>query len=67
MRIGMMEALLVFGVILLMFGPKKLPELARSMGEAMREFKKGQKEIDESLNKTVNLDVDEHKNEEEIR
>lgn len=63
----MMEALLVFGVILLMFGPKKLPELARSMGEAMREFKKGQKEIDESLNKTVNLDVDEHKNEEEIR
>ena len=32
--------LIVFGVIMILFGPKKLPELARALGESIREFKK---------------------------
>ena len=32
--------LMVFGVMMILFGPKKLPELARSLGESIREFKK---------------------------
>lgn len=39
--IGPLEVLLVVLVILLLFGSTKLPKLARSMGEASKEFKKG--------------------------
>ena len=40
--------LLVLGLIaLLVFGPKKLPELARGIGEAMKEFKKTMHSVDE--------------------
>ena len=38
------EWLIVLGVIVLLFGAKKLPELARSMGKASSEFKKGMRE-----------------------
>ena len=38
------ELLVVLGVVVLLFGAKKLPELARSMGKASSEFKKGLKE-----------------------
>lgn len=41
---GGIEILLVFAVIMLLFGAKKLPELARSMGRAGKEFKSGIKE-----------------------
>lgn len=39
--IGPQELVIVFVVILLVMGPKKLPELARSMGSGIREFKHG--------------------------
>ena len=41
---GGMEMLLVLAVVMLLFGAKKLPELARSMGRAGKEFKSGLKE-----------------------
>lgn len=41
---GGQEVLLIFLVILLLFGAKKLPELSRSLGKSLGEFKKGQKE-----------------------
>lgn len=40
-NIGPLEIILVILVILLLFGSTKLPKLARSMGEASKEFKKG--------------------------
>lgn len=49
----MTELLLIFGVVLLLFGPKKLPELARSMGQAVKEFKKGQEEIEKTMKAEV--------------
>ncbi len=42
--IGAPEILLVFLVLLLMFGASRLPKLARSMGQAGKEFKSGLKE-----------------------
>ena len=40
MAIGMAEIIVVLVIVLLLLGPKKLPELAKAMGEAVREFKK---------------------------
>jgi sec-independent protein translocase protein TatA len=41
MDVGPVELLIVLAVILLLFGSKKLPDLARGMGQASREFRKG--------------------------
>ena len=41
---GTPEILLIIFIILLLFGAKKLPELSRSIGKSLGEFKKGQKE-----------------------
>lgn len=48
---GVPEILLIVFVILLLFGAKKLPELARSLGKSLNEFKRGQAE-DDSAEKT---------------
>ena len=41
---GLPEILLIVFVIILLFGGKKLPELARSLGKSLNEFKRGQSE-----------------------
>lgn len=47
--IGMPELLLILAVALIVIGPKKLPDLARSLGKAMGEFKKATTELKESI------------------
>jgi sec-independent protein translocase protein TatA len=44
MNLGAPEILLIVFVVLLLFGSKKLPELARSLGKSLNEFKRGQTE-----------------------
>lgn len=39
--IGVTELLIVLGIVLLIFGPKRLPALGRQLGSGMREFKEG--------------------------
>lgn len=41
---GIGEILLILFVVLLLFGAKKLPELSRSLGKSLSEFKKGREE-----------------------
>lgn len=43
--IGPAELILIFVIALLVFGPKKLPEIGRSVGKALREFKRTSEEI----------------------
>jgi sec-independent protein translocase protein TatA len=43
-QLGLPEILLILGVLVLLFGARKLPELARSMGKSTKEFKAGMKE-----------------------
>ena len=41
MSLGPMELVLILGIALLLFGPSRLPGLGRSLGDAIRGFKKG--------------------------
>lgn len=43
---GISELLIIFAVIMLLFGGKKLPELGKALGESIRNFQKGIKETD---------------------
>ena len=52
--IGMPEMILILAIALIVIGPKKLPDLAKSLGRAMREFKKATSEFKE----TMDLDGD---------
>lgn len=47
--IGGWEMMLIFAVILLLFGARKLPELARSLGQAIKEFRKASREITDEI------------------
>jgi len=41
--------MLVFLIILLIFGPSQIPKMARGLGQAMREFRKAQREIQDEI------------------
>ena len=47
--IGPTELIIIFVIILLIFGGKKLPELAKGLGKGIREFKKATKEVSDEL------------------
>ena len=47
--IGMPEMLLIIAIALVVIGPKKLPDLAKTLGRAMREFKKATSEFKETM------------------
>ena len=48
-NIGFPELLIIVAIALIVFGPNKLPELAKAFGRAMREFKKATEEVKESF------------------
>jgi len=54
-NLGGTEVLLIFLIVLLLFGGAKLPQLARGLGQAIREFKKASTE--EPENKTAGADA----------
>lgn len=52
-KIGMGELLLILGIVLIIFGPSKLPALAKSMGQAVKEFRKGTEEVKKEVTKEM--------------
>ncbi len=58
--LGMPEMIVVLVIALLVFGPSKLPELGKGLGQAIRGFKKGMREIDSSNHDTF-IDTDEER------
>jgi sec-independent protein translocase protein TatA len=59
MNLGPPELILIFCVIVLLFGAKKLPGLARALGKSMSEFKAGKQEGGELLSSSDDKDQDE--------
>ncbi|MBS4007195.1 MAG: twin-arginine translocase TatA/TatE family subunit [Clostridium sp.] len=48
-RIGTQELLLILALVLIIFGPRKLPEIGRSLGRGLKEFKQAAIELKESV------------------
>jgi sec-independent protein translocase protein TatA len=49
MGLGSQEMILIFLALLLLFGAKKIPELARGLGKGIREFKDATKDVRENI------------------
>ncbi len=47
--IGPMELVVVLVIALVVFGPKKIPEIARALGSSLTEFKKGAKDLENEV------------------
>lgn len=63
--LGGPEIALIFLIMLLLFGAKKLPQLARGIGKSMGEFKKAREEFEDEIKKGAeDLDVKEAKDKE---
>ena len=58
MGIGLTEGLLIAAIIILLFGSKKLPELGKGMGEAIKNFKQGMKDGQAESNDKANKNND---------
>lgn len=50
------EIVLIFAVILVLFGAKKLPELAKGLGHGIKEFKKATRDVTEELQSAMDTD-----------
>ncbi|MGA9968573.1 MAG: twin-arginine translocase TatA/TatE family subunit [Terriglobales bacterium] len=55
-----MHLLVIFGIALLVFGPRKLPELGKGVGEGIRGFKSAMKEQAEPPAITANVTANDH-------
>jgi TatA/E family protein of Tat protein translocase len=53
MNLGLPELLVIFIVALIVFGPKKLPELTRSLGRGINEFKRASNELKNTLDEEI--------------
>lgn len=54
--IGMPELVIIFVVALIVFGPRKLPELGRSLGKSLSEFKRASNELRSTLDEEIRLE-----------
>ena len=60
MKLGATEIILILAVVLLLFGGKKLPELARGLGKGIREFKDASEGVKREIHRNINsFDTDE--------
>jgi sec-independent protein translocase protein TatA len=53
---GGWEILLILAVVLILFGAKKLPELAKGLGQGIKEFKKASREVQEEISSAADIE-----------
>lgn len=54
--LGMPELVVIFVIALIVFGPRKLPELGRSLGKGIAEFKRATNDLQSSLEQEIHLE-----------
>ena len=54
--IGMPELIIIFVIALIIFGPRKLPELGRSLGRSLSEFKRASNELKNTLEEEIRVE-----------
>src|SRR5215212_3322205 len=54
--LGVPELLLIFAVILIVFGPRRIPEIGRMLGKAMGEFRKATDDLKNTIEREVRLE-----------
>ena len=54
--LGLPELVVIFVIALIVFGPRKLPELGRSLGKGIAEFKRATNELQDSLEQQIQLE-----------
>ena len=52
-NLGGMEIILILALVLILFGAKKLPELAKGLGQGIKEFKKATKEVTDEVHNSM--------------
>jgi sec-independent protein translocase protein TatA len=57
-NIGFGELLVIALFILIFFGPKKIPDIARSLGKAIREFRKAMQDVQSEFQSVTGIDID---------
>jgi sec-independent protein translocase protein TatA len=62
--LGMPELIVIFVIALIIFGPRKLPELGRSLGKSIAEFKRASNELKSTLEEEIRLEEQRQKHEE---
>ena len=51
------EVVAILAIVLIIFGAKKLPELARGLGQGIKEFKKSSREIQDEIQQSIDVDA----------
>ena len=54
--VGGMEMIVIFGLSLMLFGGKKLPEVARGLGKAVREFKRAASGVENEIRRAIDME-----------
>jgi sec-independent protein translocase protein TatA len=51
------EVVAILAIVLIIFGAKKLPELAKGLGQGIKEFKKSSREIQDEIQQAIDVDA----------
>jgi TatA/E family protein of Tat protein translocase len=55
-NVGLPELIIIFTIALIIFGPRKLPELGKSLGKSLAEFKRASNELKNTLDEEIRME-----------